>query len=53
MADFDNVNEIETAIYAAYQDWNTKTVLNCDRVKIEKLHRKYQVEKLNQLIDSL
>jgi glycosyltransferase involved in cell wall biosynthesis len=53
VADFDNVNEIETAIYAAYQDWNTKTVLNCDRAKIEKLHRKYQVEKLNQLIDSL
>jgi hypothetical protein len=27
--------------------------LNCDREKIEQLHRKYQVEKLNQLIDSL
>ncbi len=53
IADFDNIPEIETAIFAAYQDWNTKTILNCDRVKIEKLHRKYQVEKLNHLIDSL
>ncbi len=53
VADFDNVSEIETAIYAAYQDWNTKTISNCDRSKIEQLHRKYQVEKLNQLIDSL
>lgn len=53
IADFDNLNEIETAIYAAYQDWNTKTILNCNRDKIEKLHRKYQVEKLNQLIDQL
>ena len=53
IADFDNVSEIETAIYAAYQNWNTKTIMNCDRIKIEQLHRKYQVEKLNQLIDSL
>lgn len=53
IADFDNINEIETAIFAAYRDWNTKTIKNCDRVKIEKLHRKYQVEKLNHLIDSL
>jgi len=53
IADFDNINEIATAIYAAYQDWNTKTILKCDRVKIEKLHRKYQVEKLNHLIDAL
>jgi glycosyltransferase involved in cell wall biosynthesis len=53
IADFDNIAEIETAIYNAYQNWNTKTMLNCDREKIEQLHRKYQVEKLNQLIDSL
>jgi hypothetical protein len=53
IADFDNIKEIETAIFTAYQNWNTKTMLNCDREKIEQLHRKYQVEKLNQLIDSL
>lgn len=53
IADFDNVKEIETAIYVAYQDWNTKTISNCNRDKIEKLHRRYQVEKLNHLIDSL
>jgi glycosyltransferase involved in cell wall biosynthesis len=53
IADFDNVKEIETAIFTAYQNWSTKTILNCDRTKIEQLHRKYQVEKLNQLIDSL
>jgi glycosyltransferase involved in cell wall biosynthesis len=53
IADFDNIPEIETAIYNAYQNWNTKTILNCDRTKIEQLHRKYQVEKLNQIIDSL
>jgi hypothetical protein len=53
VADFDNINDIETAIYASYQDWNTKTILNCNRNEIEKLHRKYQVEKLNHLIDAL
>ena len=53
IADFDYVNAIESAIESAYQLWQTKTVLNCDRVKIEQLHRKYQVEKLNQLIDKL
>jgi glycosyltransferase involved in cell wall biosynthesis len=53
IADFDNIKEIETAIFTAYQNWSTKTILNCDRTKIEQLHRKYQVEKLNQLIDSL
>jgi hypothetical protein len=53
VADFDNVNEIEAAIEAAYQHWQSNTMLNCDRTKIEQLHRKYQVEKLNQLIVSL
>ncbi len=53
VADFDNVNDIEAAIEAAYQHWQSKTMLNCNRTKIEQLHRKYQVEKLNQLIDSL
>ncbi|MBI4945987.1 MAG: hypothetical protein HY840_06260 [Bacteroidetes bacterium] len=53
VADFNNINEIEQAILLAYNVWKEKKILSIDKAKVAMLHRKYQVKKLEALIDKL
>lgn len=53
IAEFDNINMIAETIEKAYFWWKEKKGLCNNKYEIEKLHRKYQVEKLNNLIDEL
>lgn len=53
VADFNNIGEIKKAIESAYQVWFEKRTLPYDATKVRLLHRRYQVEKLGQLIDKL
>lgn len=53
VADFNDINQIENAIASAYQFWKEKKALPFDAQKVQLLHRKYQIEKLERLIDKL
>ena len=51
VADFDSINEIEKCIQSAYELWQKKEKLNSNRVEVLKLHRKFQVKKLEEKIE--
>lgn len=53
VADFNNIEEIESAIYSAYRLWKENKKIGSDDEKIKLLHRKYQVKKLEKLIDKI
>ena len=53
VADFNNIGEIENAIDSAYQLWKERKSLAYEKEKISLLHRKYQVKKLETIIDKL
>ena len=53
IADFDDINRIAVAIEKAYFWWKDKKGLSKNKLEVEQLHRKYQVEKLNALIANL
>lgn len=53
VADFDNIDEIENCIIAALNDWKSKSDLSYNIDEIKKLHRKFQVEKLNSMIEEI
>ena len=53
IASFDNILEIEKTIEKLHLKWLRKEKLTTDIEKIESLHRKHQVKKLEQLIDKL
>lgn len=50
---FDNVAEIKNQLKNAISDWKKGTQPIPDKVDIMKLHRKYQVKKLEVLIDNI
>jgi hypothetical protein len=53
VADFDNVPQIEIALQQAIRDWKNKDQKQTDPAQIEALHRKFQVQKLNLLIETV
>lgn len=53
VADFYNETEIAEVTLQAYQLWEKKEALDIDKSKTERLHRKYQVEKLSNLIHQI
>jgi len=53
IADFDNIPEIEEMITLAVENWKNKKMLEMDVEGIKKLHRSYQVKKLEELIEQL
>jgi len=53
VAEFDDVEDIAKAIGQAIDLWKNKIPLANDKTKVEKIHRKYQVKKLEVLIDKL
>ena len=53
IADFNDINKIADAIEKAYFWWKDKKGLCDNKFDVEKLHRKYQVYKLDVLIDKL
>jgi len=53
VADFNDIYKIADAIEKAYFWWKDKKGLCRNALEVEQLHRKYQVEKLNTLIDNL
>lgn len=53
VADFNNPNEIATAILAAYSLWKNKASLDLDNEQFALLHRKHQVKKLELLIHKI
>ena len=53
IADFNDINQIEQAISSAYNLWRDKKSLSMNKEKVDLLHRKYQVKKLELLIDKL
>jgi len=53
VADFNDIDQIEKAIEEAYTIWKEKKKMPIDEQKVNLLHRKYQVKKLEQLIDKL
>jgi len=53
IAEGDDKEEVKNQIKIAVSNWKSKTLLQMDTDKIKQLHRKYQVEKLEVLIDKL
>jgi hypothetical protein len=53
VADFNDITQIETAIALAYNLWKEKKLLPMNKEKIESLHIKHQIKKLEKLIDKL
>lgn len=53
VADFDDVDAIAHAIEAAYDLWKNRTPIQSDKERIKLLHRRYEVGKLNRLIEQL
>jgi glycosyltransferase involved in cell wall biosynthesis len=53
VADFSDVTAIENAILVAVENWQKKLPLQTNPERINTLHRKYQVQKLNLLIENL
>jgi hypothetical protein len=53
VADFDNVPQIEIALLQAIRDWKNNDQKQTDPAQIEVLHRKFQVQKLNLLIETV
>lgn len=53
IADFYNIAQIEAHILSLYKLWKQKETLNFDKERIAKLHRRYGVQKLDQIISSI
>lgn len=53
IADFNDVNSIKHSIQSAIDNWKEKQIPNIDIEGVKKLHRKYQVEKLDSLINRI
>ena len=53
VASFDNSDQIQRSIADAYDLWKNKKALPVEKDKIALLHRKFQVKKLEMLIDKL
>lgn len=53
VADFSDVEAIEKALLEAIDTWRSKLHVNTNLERIKTLHRKYQVQKLNLLIENL
>lgn len=53
IADFNSIFEIETALQTAIKNWKNHEIPEMDTDKIEKLHRKYQVKKIEHLIEKI
>jgi hypothetical protein len=53
VADFTNVQAIEESVLKAMSDWKSGRPFTPDEIKIATLHRKFQVQKLNLLIETL
>lgn len=53
VADFDDVKAISKAIENAYLLWQRQTRIHADSERIRLLHRRFEVEKLNKLIEQL
>jgi glycosyltransferase involved in cell wall biosynthesis len=51
VAHFDKIAEIESAIQKAYSHWSNKAAFVSNRTKVEQLHRKYQIAKLQALVE--
>lgn len=49
-AEFGDIDEICASLKLAVENWKNKTLPGFDRLQIQQLHRKYQVQKLNLLI---
>lgn len=52
IAHFDHVDEISKAIEKAYSQWESRTVFQSNRSKVEGLHRRYQVAHLQSLVET-
>ncbi len=52
IAHFDHIDEISEAIAKAYQHWEQKQNFESDRVKVAQLHRRYQIEYLQSLVET-
>ena len=46
-----DINEIQHAILNCYQSWKNKKQFQVDLEEVKKLHRKFQVDKLNLILD--
>ena len=53
IADFNSTFEIESALQTAIKNWKNHVIPQMDLDKIEKLHRKYQVKKIEHLIEKI
>jgi hypothetical protein len=53
VVDFYDVDGIKKAILKIYSDWKEHNLPKVDPDKIKKLHRKYQVSLLEELIDDI
>ena len=53
VAEFDDIKEIEKMIILSVNNWVNKVHFDVDIDGVEKLHRKYQVKKLERLIDKI
>jgi tRNA U34 5-carboxymethylaminomethyl modifying GTPase MnmE/TrmE len=51
IADFDDILEIEKQIMLAYNDWKNNIMLPFEYDKIERLHRKYEIEKISVFLN--
>lgn len=51
IADFDDIEAIKQNIIKLVDLWKNKQTLDINTIAVEKLHRKYQVKKLEQLIN--
>ncbi|WP_157454242.1 glycosyltransferase family protein [Crocinitomix catalasitica] len=53
VADFEDITGIKKAIHDCFELWKTKSHLKYHKEEIFKLHRKFQVHKLSNLIDKI
>lgn len=53
IAEFDSVEQIKSAIIAAYSDWKLNHIRFASKENVLSLHRKKQVEKLRELMETI
>ncbi len=51
IAHFDDIGEISKAIEKAYLQWESRAIFQSDRIKVNGLHRRYQVAHLQSLVE--
>jgi len=51
--EFDDISAIKSTILQLVSNWKNKIALQMNHSEIPKLHRKFQVQKLNKLIDKI